>query len=143
MSCRPRLSDHSSTITTTEMMNIVSSVELMLTWKVTRLVLGAALSRTQTGFGAGNSRLPLMKQTGNAQVRLSGASLSYGGNSRNARTSTTITKISSSPIATGLLMRRPFVPVSPDTFPPSSRVALATLVRPFRGRSSRTASGTV
>ena len=40
----------------------------MLTWKPTMEVIGAEPSATHRVCGAGNSRLPLMKQTGKSQL---------------------------------------------------------------------------
>ena len=46
------------------MMNMVSSVLLTLIWKVSNAVLAASPPATQIACGAGNSSVPLMKQTG-------------------------------------------------------------------------------
>src|SRR5260221_7683888 len=80
--------------TTTRIITIhmVSSVELMLGWKVTRSAAPGALSgaKSMTVAGAGNSRLLSMKQAGKAHDS-PGASFGEGGKRTNAAMSSTTT----------------------------------------------------
>ena len=59
-------------------MNIVSRVDEMLTSNTTRPA-GLWWSGGSTAWGAGNSRLPLMKQTGNWQSRLPASAVGSNG----------------------------------------------------------------
>jgi hypothetical protein len=73
--------------------HIVSSVELMLGWNVTRSAALGAVSgaKSITVCGAGNSRLLSMKQAGKAQVSPGDPPVGNGGKATNAMTSRAMT----------------------------------------------------
>jgi hypothetical protein len=92
MSFAPRTINAAPTMTRAITIHIVSRVLLIAGWKVTSSLAAGALSgaKSTTLWGAGNSREPVMKQTGKAQGS-PGFSLFGGGNAMNARASTRMT----------------------------------------------------
>ena len=89
-----RVAANPTNSSTTSMIHIVRMVEVMLGWKVmTRdpVGIGFSGSRSQMTCGGGNSRLPLMKQTGKAHASPASPPFGNGGRSRKARTSMTTT----------------------------------------------------
>ena len=129
------------------MMNIVISDEVRLTWNVSSSVLGAAPPATQTTCGAGSSRLPLMKQTGNSQTLGSTPSARLLLERREHQEREHVDdehedqqQPDGNGVAdTALLLRR----VARHVSSKQPRGLGHALPCPFRGRFSRTASGTV
>ena len=128
------------------MMNIVTSVEDRLTWNV--IEVGALRRAVEAPDGVRRRELEVAVDVADGelagQARPAG-SLSNGGNSRKANTSIDDHEDQQQPDGNGVAdAARLLRPCRPSRFLPSSRAAMGhARPCPFRGRFSRTASGTV